>query len=128
MEKPKRRATVLIADDHPIVVDGLVALLKDKFDVVGTVSDGTRLLADAIRLRPDIVVTDVSMPGLDGLEVLRRLKEKGSDTRVIVLTMHGGVNWRRMPCALGLLASFSSSPPATNWSSPSTKSCRAATI
>ena len=55
---------MLIADDHPIVVDGLVALLKDKFDVVGTVSDGTRLLDDAIRLRPDIVVTDISMPGL----------------------------------------------------------------
>ena len=76
VDKPKRRPTVLIADDHPIVVDGLVALLKDRFDVVGTVSDGTRLLADAIRLRPDIVVTDISMPGLDGLEVLRRLKAK----------------------------------------------------
>ena len=90
VEKPKRRPTVLIADDHPIVVDGLVALLKDRFDVVGTVSDGTRLLDDATRLRPDIVVTDISMPGLDGLEVLRRLKAKGSDTRVIVLTMHAG--------------------------------------
>ena len=90
MEKPRRRPTVLIADDHPIVVDGLVALLKDRFDVVGTVSDGTRLLDDATRLRPDIVVTDISMPGLDGLEVLRRLKAKGSDARVIVLTMHAG--------------------------------------
>lgn len=88
MEKPGRRPTVLIADDHPIVIDGLVALLKDRFDVVGTVSDGTRLLDDAIRLRPDIVVTDISMPGLDGLAVLRQLKLQPSDTRVIVLTMH----------------------------------------
>ena len=90
VEKPKRRPTVLIADDHPIVLDGLVALLKDRFDVVGTVSDGTRLLDDVTRLRPDIVVTDISMPGLDGLEVLRRLKVQRSDTRVIVLTMHAG--------------------------------------
>ena len=90
MEKPRRRPTVLIADDHPIVIDGLVALLKDRFDVVGTVSDGTRLLDDVTRLRPDIVVTDISMPGLDGLAVLRRLKVQRSDTRVIVLTMHAG--------------------------------------
>ena len=90
MEQPSRRTTVLIADDHEIVVEGLVGLLKDRFDVVGTVSDGHRLLEDVQRLRPDIVVTDISMPGLDGLEVLRRLKAKRSDTRVIVLTMHAG--------------------------------------
>ena len=89
--------------------------MKDKFDVVGTVSDGTRLLDNAIRLRPDIVVGDISMPGLDGLEVLRRLKEKGDETRVIVLTMHGGAELATEAMRHDPVASFSSSPPATNW-------------
>jgi DNA-binding NarL/FixJ family response regulator len=83
-----RRATVLIADDHTIVLEGLVSLLKDRFDVVGAVADGRRLLDEAARLRPDVIVTDISMPGVNGLEVLRRLKAEQADVKVIVLTMH----------------------------------------
>ena len=83
-----RRATVLIADDHPIVMEGLVSLLKDRFEVVGTVGDGTRLLDEAARLRPDVIVTDISMPGVTGLDALRRLKATRTDVKVIVLTMH----------------------------------------
>ena len=83
-----RLPTVLIADDHTIVMDGLVALLKDKFDVVGAVSDGSRLVDEAIRLKPDVIVTDISMPGMSGMDALRRLKALRSDTRIILLTMH----------------------------------------
>ena len=83
-----RRATVLIADDHAIVREGLVSLLKDRFEVVGAVGDGGRLLEEASRLRPDVIVTDISMPGASGLEVLGRLKAARADARVIVLTMH----------------------------------------
>jgi DNA-binding NarL/FixJ family response regulator len=83
-----RRATVLLADDHTIVTEGLVSLLKDRFDVVGAVSDGALLLEAAKRLRPDVIITDISMPGLSGLEVLRRLKAERRDCRVLVLTMH----------------------------------------
>ena len=83
-----RLPTVLIADDHTIVMDGLVALLKDRFDVVGAVSDGSRLVDEAIRLKPDVIVTDISMPGLSGMDALRRLKALRSDTRIILLTMH----------------------------------------
>lgn len=83
-----RRTTILIADDHTIVVEGLVRLLKDQFDVVGGVSDAAQLLEAAARLRPDVILTDVSMPGLSGIEALRRLKAERSDTKVIVLTMH----------------------------------------
>ena len=83
-----RLPTVLIADDHTIVMDGLVALLKDKFDVVGAVSDGSRLVDEAIRLRPDVIVTDISMPGMSGMDALRRLKALRSDTRIILLTIH----------------------------------------
>jgi DNA-binding NarL/FixJ family response regulator len=83
-----RRNTVLIADDHTIVVEGLVGLLKEDFDVVGTVSDGELLIDAAKRLRPDVIVTDISMPGLSGLDVLPRLKAERVDSRVVVLTMH----------------------------------------
>jgi DNA-binding NarL/FixJ family response regulator len=83
-----RRATVLVADDHAIVMEGLVSLLKEEFDVVGAVGDGYVLLDAAKRLRPDVIVTDISMPGLSGLDVLPRLKAERFDSKVIVLTMH----------------------------------------
>ena len=84
-----RRTTVLIADDHAIVSEGLAALLsKHDFDVVGTVRDGHMLIDAAKRLRPDVIVTDLSMPGLSGLDVLARLKAEHVDSKVIVLTMH----------------------------------------
>jgi two-component system, NarL family, response regulator NreC len=84
-----RRYTVLVADDHAIVKEGLVSLLKDHdFDVVGAVGDGQQLLDAARRLRPDLIVTDLSMPGLSGLDVLTRLKAEHVDSKIIVLTMH----------------------------------------
>ena len=84
-----RRYTVLIADDHAIVKEGLVRLLKEHdFDVVGAVGDGHELIEAAKRLRPDLIVTDLSMPGLSGLDVLTRLKAERVDSKVIVLTMH----------------------------------------
>jgi DNA-binding NarL/FixJ family response regulator len=84
-----RRHTVLIAEDHAIVREGLVSLLKEHdFDVVGAVGDGRELADAARRLRPDVIVTDLSMPGLSGIDVLIRLKAEHVDSRVIVLTMH----------------------------------------
>lgn len=84
-----RKYTVLVADDHAIVKEGLVSLLKEHdFDVVDSVGDGHELLESARRLRPDLIVTDVSMPGLSGLDVLTRLKADHVASKVIVLTMH----------------------------------------
>ena len=84
-----RRSTILLADDHAIVTEGLARLLRDHdFDVVGAVGDGQALIDAAKRLRPDVIVTDLSMPGLSGLDVLARLKAEGIDSKVIVLTMH----------------------------------------
>jgi DNA-binding NarL/FixJ family response regulator len=83
-----RRATVLIADDHRIVMEGLVSLLKEDFDVVGAVGDGPSLLESARILRPEVVVTDISMPGLSGLDVLSRIREDHPTCKIIVLTMH----------------------------------------
>jgi two-component system, NarL family, response regulator NreC len=83
-----RRATVLVADDHPILVGGLVNLLRDQFDVVGTVADGHLLIEAAQRLRPDVIVTDVTMPGLSGLDALGQLRKVGVESRIIILTVH----------------------------------------
>ena len=84
-----RRPTVLLADDHTIVTDGLSRILREAgFEVVGAVRDGQRLIDAATRLRPDVIITDLSMPGLTGLDVLARLKTERLDSKVIVLTMH----------------------------------------
>jgi DNA-binding NarL/FixJ family response regulator len=82
------RATVLLADDHPVVAAGLAALLRDEFSLVGTLADGAGLLEAARRLQPDVIVTDVTMPGLTGLDALRRIRAEGMTARVIFLTVH----------------------------------------
>jgi DNA-binding NarL/FixJ family response regulator len=84
-----RLHTVLLADDHAIVTDGLAKILKEaRFDVVGAVRDGQQLLDAAARLRPDVIITDLSMPGLSGLDALARLRTAHVQSKVIVLTMH----------------------------------------
>jgi DNA-binding NarL/FixJ family response regulator len=82
------RPNILIADDHTMVVEGLVHLLKDQFEIVGTVPDATQLIDAARRLKPDVVITDVTMPGASGIEALRTLIAEGLAAKVIVLTMH----------------------------------------
>ena len=83
-----RLPTVLLADDHVVFTDGVVQLFQGRFDVVGTVADGSLLLDAVARLHPDVIVMDISMPKLSGLEALRQLKAKQDPTKVIVLTMH----------------------------------------
>ena len=79
---------VLLADDHTIVVEGLGALLREEFDLVGTVADGAELIAASRRLRPDVIVSDISMPGISGMDALRRLKAESCHAKIIFLTMH----------------------------------------
>ena len=84
-----RRTTVLVADDHTIVMEGLVSLLKaHDFDVLGAFGNGEALVEAARRLRPDVIVTDLTMPGLTGLDVLAQLKAERIPSKVVVLTMH----------------------------------------
>lgn len=81
---------ILIADDHTLVRESLVGLLQAEGDVqvVAQAADGVETVEKAIATRPDIVVADLSMPRLNGIEVVRRLKEALPNTRVLVLTMH----------------------------------------
>jgi DNA-binding NarL/FixJ family response regulator len=78
---------VLLADDHTIVAEGLRRLLEDEFDLVGIVGDGRAMIDAAQKLSPDVIVADISMPVLSGLDAVRQLKEDGSTAKVIFLTM-----------------------------------------
>jgi len=82
------RPRVLLADDHVMIAEGLKRLLADEFDLVGVVEDGRSLVETARRLRPDVVVTDISMPGLNGIEAIHYLKHDNPTIKVVVLTMH----------------------------------------
>lgn len=85
---PARRPRILIADDHQLVVEGLRKLLEDEFEVVGTVDNGHALLTAAGRLKPDVILADVSMPLLNGIDACARLRGLVPSSRVVVLTMH----------------------------------------
>ena len=84
MSKPR----VLLADDHTLVREGFKKLLEEHAQVVGSVEDGRSLLDAAKRLRPDIVVLDISMPKLNGLDAARRLRKIIPEARLIFVTVH----------------------------------------
>jgi DNA-binding NarL/FixJ family response regulator len=79
---------VLIADDLEAVLEAVVALLQDSFNVVGMASDGRTALAAILKLAPDLVVLDISMPGMTGIEVARELKCRGNKTKIVFLSVH----------------------------------------
>ena len=83
-------ARTLIVDDHPLTREALSSLLgAHGFDVVGCAADGAEAVSEAARLRPDLVLLDLSMPGLDGLTALPRLREAAPECEVVVLTASG---------------------------------------
>ena len=95
------RPRIVLADDHRIVAEGLKGLLEAEFDLVAIVEDGRALLEAADRHLPDAIVTDLTMPNLNGLEALARLREKHPRIRVVVLTMHRDVAYARRALTLG---------------------------
>ena len=82
--------SVMLADDHAVVRDGLRALLEGGNDlqVVGVAGNGREAVTEALRLRPDIVIMDIAMPELDGVEATRRIVERSPETRVLILSMY----------------------------------------
>jgi DNA-binding NarL/FixJ family response regulator len=80
-----------MADDHTLVLEGIRKLLENEFELVGSVEDGRALLRAAERLRPDVILLDISMPLLNGIEACRRLVRSMPKVRVIFLTMHADV-------------------------------------
>jgi DNA-binding NarL/FixJ family response regulator len=90
-----RRPRVLLADDHLLVAEALTSLLTPEFDLVGVVEDGRALLEAAGKLQPDVIVADVSMPHLNGIDALAQLRQGGDRTPVVFLTMHRDVTFAR---------------------------------
>jgi DNA-binding NarL/FixJ family response regulator len=80
------RPRVVVADDHPAMLDTLVRMLSPDFDVVAAVPDGVSAVAEAERLVPDVLVLDIAMPGLNGIAAATRLKERGSTAKVVFVT------------------------------------------
>lgn len=82
------RTTVLLADDHVMLMDGLAHFVRRDFDVVGIARDGRSLVEMAKQTRPDVIVTDISMPHLNGLDAARILKKELTSAKLLFLSMH----------------------------------------
>jgi DNA-binding NarL/FixJ family response regulator len=87
---PDKQITVFLADDHAMVREGLAALVSEdeSIEVIGQTGDGLKVTEEVRRLSPDVVLLDVTMPGLNGLDVCREISRKFKDTAVLILTMH----------------------------------------
>lgn len=96
-----RRARVLLADDHLLVAEALKGLLINEFDLVGVVEDGVALVQAAKRLQPDVIVADISMPHLSGLEALPQVQAVAPAAKVVFLTMHHDVAYARRALEAG---------------------------
>ncbi len=79
---------VLLADDHAMFAEGVSAILRESFELVGVVHDGRKLLDAVAELRPDVVVADVTMPVLNGVDAVRQIRQIRPETKVVMLTMH----------------------------------------
>jgi DNA-binding NarL/FixJ family response regulator len=89
MTKPR----IILADDHKIVLEGLKNLLEPEFDLVGTVEDGHALIDAVKNLHPDVIVADISMPMLNGIEAVRKINKVSPHVKVVFLTMHPDVSY-----------------------------------
>ncbi len=83
-----QRPRVLLADDHQLVLQRVTSLLETVFTVVGAAHDGQEMVTQALRLRPDVIVADISMPGLSGIEAAHQLRQQGSTAKLVFLTIH----------------------------------------
>ena len=97
------RPRVLLADDHRLVAEGLKSLLSAEFELVGVVEDGRALIEAARKLRPDVIVADITMPHLNGIDALAQLKQDDEGVRVVFLTMHPEVAYARRALEAGAL-------------------------
>jgi DNA-binding NarL/FixJ family response regulator len=98
------RPRFLIADDHAIFAEALRTLLEPKYSVVGIVTDGRAMIAESARLKPDVVVADVGMPLLNGLDAARRIKELTPGIKFVFLTMQDDPNLAAAALELGSIA------------------------
>lgn len=80
------RARLLLADDHAVLAEGVRKLLEEEYDVIGIAKDGRELIAEAERLEPDVIVVDIGMPLLNGIEATRRIRQRTTVAKIVILT------------------------------------------
>jgi DNA-binding NarL/FixJ family response regulator len=88
-------ARVLLADDHAEILARVADVIAGEFEIVGAVANGLDLIAAAARLDPDVVVLDITMPGVDGIEAARRLRRAGCRAKLVFLTVHEDPDYMR---------------------------------
>ena len=108
-----KRSRVLLADDHSMVIDGLRGLLEPEYEVVGAVNDGRAVLPEVRRLQPDVVVIDISMPLLNGLDCTRQLRDAGCTAKILILTMHPDATLAQEALAAGASGYLLKSSPGS---------------
>jgi DNA-binding NarL/FixJ family response regulator len=97
-----KRLRILLADDHAVVIEGLRRILdRPEFEIVGAVSDGRALVQAAADLEPDLIITDVAMPSLNGIEAARQISRQNQKSKIIFLTMHQEVIYAQQTLAAG---------------------------
>jgi DNA-binding NarL/FixJ family response regulator len=95
------RARILLADDHAAILDHVSDMLKDDYEVIGTVADGVAVCSEVKKLRPDVVVLDISMGPCSGIEIARQLQEQGYGGEIIFLTVHEDPDFVRAAIGAG---------------------------
>ena len=97
------KVRVLLADDHPLLVKAVVSLLEPTFEIVGRVADGKSLFESAMKLQADVIISDISMPILNGIEAANKLKVSGCRSKIVFLTIHSDPEFVRACLATGAL-------------------------
>ena len=97
------RASILLADDHAEFLAAVVRHLEPHFEILRTVGDGRMVIAEAARLVPDLIVLDISMPLMNGIEAARQLKVAGSAAKIVFLTVHADLDYVRAALGSGAL-------------------------
>ena len=101
--KEQQRIRVLVADDHPAMAEGLRTVLEPEFDVIATVGDGHALVAAVTTLSPDVIVTDIAMPGLDGIAAAGAILRRHPRARIVFVTVHNDADIVQKGLAAGAL-------------------------
>jgi DNA-binding NarL/FixJ family response regulator len=101
--KPAKRIRVLLADDHPAIVEDLRAVLQAEFEVVATVGDGLSLIAAAETVAHDVIVTDIAMPGADGIAAAAEILQRNPNARIVFVTVHSDPAMLQKAFATGAL-------------------------
>jgi DNA-binding NarL/FixJ family response regulator len=95
------RTRIMVGDDHSLILEGIRALIDSKYDVVGSATDGKQLVSEALRLQPEIVVLDISMPIINGIDAAREIRKSLAETRFVFVSMHSNAIYVRKAMEAG---------------------------